>query len=327
MHMSIWKNQNRLCSHQILPPKQVLHFPLFNWIPACAGISFLGLLLFLALHTSLPSPQKPLQFYHSSQRNDLNRILVQSIQQAQETITLKTYALTDLSLLSLLKKRAEEGIIVHLYYDTKASPPLTQLEGEHFHLHPQKGKGLFHEKIWIFDEEKVFLGSTNLTPSSLRMHENMMVGLFAPNLAKALSLGRPSIFQEEGVTYYSLPQPEALEALLKTLRRAQKKISLTLFTFTHPEIAEVLAELHQKGIKISLKLDGTSARGSSRKVKEFLSNAGVYVEVTQGLELCHEKVGVIDQKIHIIGSANWTKAAFQKNKDFILILEPIRDCL
>jgi phosphatidylserine/phosphatidylglycerophosphate/cardiolipin synthase-like enzyme len=274
----------------------------------------------LALYTSLPSAQKPLQFYRSSERNDLNRVLTQSIKKAHRTITLKTYALTDLSLLSLLKKRAREGIVVDLYYDEKASPLLTQLEGEYFHLHPQKGKGLFHEKIWIFDEEKVFLGSTNLTPSSLRMHENMMVGLFAPKLAKALSEGRPPMFQEEGLTYYSLPQSEAFGALLKTLRGAQKRVSLTLFTFTHPEIAEVLRELHQKGVKISLKLDGTSARGSSQKVKEFLNNVGIHVEVTQGLELCHEKVGVIDQEVYIIGSANWTKAAFQKNKDFILII-------
>lgn len=292
----------------------------FKASPALAGLFLFGLLLFFALHVSLPSPQKPVRFYQTSQRKDLNRTLVQSIKKAKETITLKTYALTDLSLLSLLKKRAGEGVQVHLYYDAKASPKLTRLGEENFHLHPQKGKGLFHEKMWIFDEEVVFLGSTNLTPSSLKMHENMMVGLYSPELAKALARGRPEGFQGWSFDYYSLPHPEGLEALLETLRSAKKEIKLTLFTFTHPEIAAVLVELHQKGIKISLKLDGTTARGASRNIKEFLENAGIKVEVSRGLELCHEKWGVIDQKTHIIGSANWTKAAFQKNKDFLLII-------
>lgn len=292
----------------------------FDKSPALAGLFLFGLLLFFALHASLPSPQKPVQFYQTSQRKDLNRTLVQSIKKARETITLKTYALTDLSLLSLLKKRAQEEVQVHLYYDAKASPQLTRLEEENFHLHPQKGKGLFHEKIWIFDEEVVFLGSTNLTPSSLKMHENMMVGLYAPKLAKALAGGRPDGFQGRGFDYYSLPHPEGFNALLETLRSAQKEVKLTLFTFTHSEIAETLVKLHQKGVRISLKLDGTTARGASRKVKEFLEKEGVKVEISRGPELCHEKWGVIDQKTHIIGSANWTRAAFQKNKDFLLIL-------
>lgn len=292
----------------------------FNKSPALAGLFLFILILFYSLYIPLPSSKKPIRFYSSRQRNDLNRTLKQSIKKAQKTITLHTYALTDLSLLSLLKRKEEEGVEVHLYYDEKASPPLTRLENKNFHLYPQKGKGLFHEKIWIFDEEVVFLGSANLTPSSLRMHENMMVGLYNPELAKKLLKDRPEEYHEITFDYYSLPHPEALEALLEALRKAKKDIYLTLFTFTHPEIAQVLVELHQKGVKISLKLDGTTARGASRKVKEFLEKEGVQVEMSKGLHLCHYKWGIIDGKTHIIGSANWTKAAFQKNKDFILIL-------
>lgn len=291
-----------------------------KWIPALAGIFLFSLILYLSLSVALPTSRSPIKLYSSQQRNDLNRTLVQAVKQARQTITLKTYALTDRSLLSLLKKRAREGLSVHLYYDEKASPKLTHLEEERFHLYPQKGKGLFHEKIWIFDEETVFLGSTNLTPSSLRMHDNMMIGLYAPELAQELSRGRPDTFLREGLQYFSLPHPEALSVLIETLRGAKREIKLTLFTFTHPALAEVLSELHHKGIKIALTLDGTTARGASLKVKEFLEMEGVPVRASRGLELSHTKWGIIDGHTHLIGSANWTKAAFQKNKDFLLII-------
>lgn len=291
-----------------------------KWIPTLAGIFLFSLILYVSLSVTFPTSLRPIQLYSSQQRNDLNQTLVQSVKKARQSITLKTYALTDRSLLSLLKKRAREGLSVHLYYDEKASPKLTHLAKEGIHLHPQKGKGLFHEKIWIFDEETVFLGSTNLTPSSLRMHDNMMVGLYAPKFAQALSLGRPDSFTTETFQYFSLPHPEALAALIETLRGAKQEVKLTLFTFTHPTLAEVLAELHQRGVNISLLLDGTSARGASRKVKGFLEDNGVQVRASRGLELSHTKWGIIDGRTHLIGSANWTKAAFQKNEDFLLII-------
>ncbi len=293
-------------------------------ISALAGIALFIFLLVYSLSIPLPTPKKPIYFYNSEDRVDLSRTLFAAIKKAQSSITLHTYALTDRSLLSLLKKRGREGVTIHLYYDKKASPSLESLKEENFHFHPIKGRGLIHEKIWIIDKKLLFLGSTNLTPSSLKMHDNLMVGLYAPSIAEKLSEGRPSEIKfmvgNASCHYFSLPSESALQTLLSALDKGEKEVSLSLFTFTHPLLIDKLVELHKKGVKISLKLDGTTARGASLKAKEILEKEGISVKKSFGTQLLHHKWGVIDQKTHILGSANWTKAAFNKNKDFILII-------
>lgn len=293
--------------------------------PVLAGLFIFIFLLVYSLYIPLPTPKNPIVFYNSEKRIDLNRTLKKNIHKARKSIILHTYSFTDTSLLTLLKKRASEGITIDLYYDKKASPSLDSLKKKNFHLHPIQGKGLIHEKIWIFDETLLFLGSTNLTPSSLKMHDNLMVGLYAPTFAEKLSRGRPEeihLETEKGALhYYSLPSNSAFQALLKALDQAKKEVSLSLFTFTHPIIAEKLIELHRKGIKITLKLDGTTARGASKNVKKLLETEGIKVLASQGLQLFHHKWAIIDQKTHILGSANWTKSAFNKNNDLILIID------
>ena len=286
---------------------------------------FLSLFLIIySLHISLPCLKKPLLFYNSEKGKDLNLLLKKAIASAQMSIILRTYGLTDPVILSLLKKKAQQGISISLYYDQRANPDLAHLNERHFHFYPMKGKGLIHEKIWIIDETLVFIGSANVTPSSLRMHENLMVGMHAPFLAKTLAKKRPSALHislgEHQIHYYSLPSQDGLNAVLTTLDQAKKKVSLSFFTFTHPLIGEKLIELYKKGIKIDIKLDKGSAEGSSKKIKDTLESQGISIQTSQGIQLFHHKWAIIDKKTHIIGSANWTRAAFDKNQDLILII-------
>ncbi|MCB1107244.1 MAG: DUF1669 domain-containing protein, partial [Chlamydiia bacterium] len=129
-----------------------------------------SLLTFYLLYVPLPSPKKPYYLYSTDQRDHLKEVLKKAIGKSQTSITLHTYALTDVGILSLLKKKAKEGVTIHLFYHKKASPELHLLEEKRLHFHPIQERGLMHEKIWIIDEKLLFLGSTNLTPSSLQMH-------------------------------------------------------------------------------------------------------------------------------------------------------------
>ena len=293
----------------------------FSFVPAVlAGLFF----LLYTLHISLPTSKKPYRLYSTDQGDDLKEVLKKSIRRSRESITLHTYAVTDLGILSLLKKKAQEGVEIHLTYHQKTSPNLHLLEEKNFYFHPVQEKGLMHEKIWIIDKELLFLGSTNLTPSSLKIHTNLMVGLYAPSLAKTLSSTRPSKITgrigDRDLLYFSLPSQEALKTLLSTLDQAKKVVKISLFTFTHPLLVEKLIKLHERGIQVFVTLDGTTAQGASKEAKKRLEEAHVRVKVSTGRALFHHKSAEIDNKIFIIGSANWTKSAFNKNRDFILFI-------
>lgn len=288
----------------------------------------IGLFLIIyCLHTPFPSSKSKIKVYSTHNHNDLHLLLTQAIKKAKKSLYLKTYALTDSAIISLLKKKSEDGVKVHLYYHKNVSPKLECLKRPNFYLHPIQEKGLMHEKIWIIDEKFVFLGSANITYSSLKMHENCVVGIFSPELAHQLITNRPEKInmkiENHDFEFYSLPNKNALIVLLDRINKAKSKISVSLFTFTHPLLVKKLIEMHQKGLKVSVTVDGYTAQGASRIALNQLKKAGVRTYCTHGPQLYHHKWALIDEDTLILGSANWTKAAFTKNKDFILILHPL----
>ena len=79
----------------------------FKLGPILAGIFLFFFLLIYSLYVPLPSPDNPLIFYNSEKRIDLNQVLKKTIYEAKQSITLHTYSLTDLTILSILKKKGK----------------------------------------------------------------------------------------------------------------------------------------------------------------------------------------------------------------------------
>lgn len=282
-------------------------------------------LVFYATYFPLPTEKTPVRFYSTHLREDLRLIVLKALKTAKQSIHVHTYALTDPHVLSLLMEKAKEGLEVHVTYHRKNTPRLEKLP--HIHLHPEKGRGLMHTKWIVVDEKLALLGTANLTSSSLMMHENFLVGFYAPEFAKALV--SPSFYQGtvglSDLTFYLLPDTRALPHLIEVLEDAQKKIHLAMFTFTHPQIVEKLIELHERGVEVEVTLDQMGARGASKKASNALQAAGVPVRISQGMPLFHHKWALIDETTLVLGSANWTRAAFKKNKDYILFIKDVNN--
>lgn len=280
-------------------------------------------LVFYATNFSLPTEKDPIQFYSTHLRDDLRLITLKTIEKAEKSIHVYTYALTDPDVLSALIKKARSGVSVHITYHQKNTPKLKSLP--YLHLHPKTGSGLMHAKWMIIDETLILLGTANLTSSSLTMHENFLMGLHAPDFAKNLII--PSSYQgsigNQILTFYWLPDQAGLDYLLARLNEATKTVNIALFTLTHPIIVKKLTDLHNRGVSIRLILDQSVARGASKKAANTLLKTGISVGINQGLPLFHHKWALIDTSTFVLGSANWTQAAFKKNKDFILFLSPL----
>jgi phosphatidylserine/phosphatidylglycerophosphate/cardiolipin synthase-like enzyme len=183
-----------------------------------------------------------------------------------------------------------------------------------------------HRKIVVIDRSQVFLGSANLTTQSLKMHDNLVVGLYHTELARFLkNCPAPSfsfsIGKQEGELWL-LPDTSgaALQRVVKLINAAQKKIFLAIFTLTHPTLTEALIAAHQRGVDVRIAIDFYTARGASLKALKQLEEAGIPFYSSQGHELLHHKWAWIDSSTLIFGSANWTQAAFTHNEDCFMIL-------
>jgi len=48
-----------------------------------------------------------------------------------------------------------------------------------------------HQKIIVIDHKMVFIGSANMTPTSLRMHDNLVAGFVSEPIAQFLEKHKP----------------------------------------------------------------------------------------------------------------------------------------
>lgn len=275
-------------------------------------------LTYAALHPSLPSLKNPLVFYSNQHRQDFRLTLLRAIETARTSIHIAIYSITDLKIIEKLHQKALQGISVTVLIDPKAgSLPLPAP----IQCRAEKGRGLMHRKIVVIDSSLVFLGSANLTPSSLLFHDNLSLGFYNPPLAHFLTHETTGTFTSPPFELFLLPHPGALPKLLQQLNSAEHSITCAMFTLTHPELTQALIAAHLRGVRVQVFLDYYAARGAGKKAALALQSSGIPVKLSQGMQLMHHKWALIDNKTLILGSTNWTKAAFTKNRDSLLFLE------
>ncbi|MFQ5728882.1 MAG: phosphatidylserine/phosphatidylglycerophosphate/cardiolipin synthase family protein [Waddliaceae bacterium] len=284
----------------------------------------------------IPQPGAPAELYSTQTRDDLKLTFSQAINEAENSVLLIIYSLKDSKIIQALKKKSEERINVEVICDTEASRGVARKLGSKVKTSLCKGKGLMHQKILVIDNKKVWIGSANMTPTSLRWHNNLVTGLQSPKLAANIK-EKAHIMIEEGrvrpvttedfnvgdqkAEMWFLPDnPTGAYRIRQLFRTAQKTIRIAMFTWTRLDFADDIVKAQKRGLDIQVAIDAQSGGGVSAKVVERLQNGGVPVRLSKGGPLLHYKFMVIDDRILVNGSANWTKAAFTQNDDCFIIL-------
>ena len=126
------------------------------------------------------------------------------------------------------------------------------------------------------------------------------------------------LFADETNVYFS-PKGGCQKAILYELNKAQKNIDVAMYYFTSREIAQELVNAKNRGAKVRLLLDKSQETQDYSKSR-YLINKGFEVKYYTGQGLMHNKFVVIDDKVLITGSFNWTPTADWTNEENLLIL-------
>ena len=260
--------------------------------------------------------------------------MLAAIREATSSIHLVMFGLSDRSIINALAHKMRQQVPTSVYFDPNGSPKYLLKVLQAADVHPVQNRGLMHQKILILDQEMVFLGSANMTPTSLKMHDNMVIGLRSRKIAQFLKDHPPythgylqTTVGGQHVEIWLLPDPRghALTDLRKKIRAASRSIKIALFTFTHPALVEEIIDAHKRGVRVSVVVDQHSGLGASTQAIENLKSAGVPIRLSRGVQLLHHKFIYIDDQTLLTGSANWTKAAFYKNSDCFITLHHLND--
>jgi len=155
--------------------------------------------------------------------------------------------------------------------------------------------------------------------------------LFFPDAA-ALAVGGGETKRSRGHYLYReilykecLKEEASLATLIRTLESAQHTIDLCLFVVNSHQLTNaVLGHLSKKkGFRVRLVVDESCVASAGSSVPKFRSK-GAFVRspaaaTTSDGYLMHHKFVVIDNRLLITGSFNWTMQAIMGNKENLII--------
>ncbi|MCP9917385.1 phospholipase D-like domain-containing protein [Cyanobium sp. ATX 6F1] len=242
------------------------------------------------------------------------------------------------------------------------------------------GSGLMHHKFLIADGHVLVTGSANFTPScihgdpdapSTRGNVNHLLRIESAPLARVFTgefrrmwgdgpLGQPDshfgLGKQEGAIQRVNVQGTAvdvlfaphrredprngLQVLAQVLDQANAQIDLALFVFSAQNLADTLAKLRARGVRLRLLADPGFAHRSFSEVLDLLGVSlpdrrcaieadnqawtsaveTVGVPRLAGGDKLHHKFAVIDRRTVITGSFNWSPAAAHGNDETLLLI-------
>jgi len=119
---------------------------------------------------------------------------------------------------------------------------------------------------------------------------------------------------------YFSPGKECLNGIISTLESAKKSIKICVFTISDNRIAETIRKMFEKGIDVKIISDNDKRFDKGADVI-YLAKLGIPTRIDETKAHMHHKYAVIDDKISITGSYNWTRSAEKYNYENVIITD------
>ena len=204
---------------------------------------------------------------------------------------------------------------------------------------------IMHHKFFVIDDTRVWTGSANLSDAGTGgYHANAVLAVQSARVAalysaefeglraraahqdtsEASKLGQLIGVADGKVNVLFTPRHDPVESGVRPLlASARETIDVAVFFLTHKQVVADLIAAHQRGVRIRIIVDATSAKNGYTK-HELLRSAGVPTKIENWGGKMHAKAAAIDGQFLIAGSMNWTSAGQGVNDENTLLVRSER---
>lgn len=279
----------------------------------------------------------------------LDEVLADDIERAKSTVSVAAYELDLESVSDALVAAHKGGVQVRLVTDTDNvdERALRQLVRAGIPVVEDERGAIMHNKFVIIDGDVVWTGSWNLTENGTYRNNNNAVRIVSAALAEnyitefeemfvdhAFGPGSPSdtphpelvitsprTGERVRIENYFAPEDNVQDRILELVEGAEESIRFMAFSFTDDNLGEAVKQQAKAGIEVQGVFE---ARGSDTAYSEYgrLSRARPPLDVvTDGNPyILHHKVFIVDDKVVILGSFNFSESANESNDENVLII-------
>jgi len=202
-------------------------------------------------------------------------------------------------------------------------------------------EGLMHNKFIIIDGQEVWTGSVNYTTTDMYFNNNNLLYIRSEDLAANYTQEFEEMFLGDhfgddvqsdtpypivkiaglAVENYFSPDDGAAQAVIDHLAQARTSIEFLAFSFTSDPIAAAMLDAVQRGVTVSGVMEEAQVNSNTGSEYENLRLGGADVRLDGNRRNMHHKVMIIDDRIVVTGSYNFTASAENRNDENLLIIE------
>ena len=123
--------------------------------------------------------------------------------------------------------------------------------------------------------------------------------------------------------FYMMPyeQKEAIADLIASIGSAHSNIDIAIYSFTNKEIAKALREASIRGVRVNIIYDSSQKKSETSTISYLEKFENIKTCLLEGRPsknkkyngLMHQKLIIVDDSLIGLGSANWSKNAFENN--------------
>ena len=270
-------------------------------------------------------------------KHDCEATIIENINNAEKSVNCAFYDLDLNDLISAIAKKSNSAdvkiIIDAENYDG-------QIKGNGIKIAKTNAK--MHNKFCVIDNNLVLTGSTNPTNNDAHKNNNNLVIMNSEYIAEnyedefnelwnGIYSGGNNIKYNKlhtpigQIENYFCPEDCALEnngglyRIIELIRNAESSVKIASFSFTHEELADELLKADIEGIDVSVLMERRQ-RNVQNSQYARLKDFGLNIKVDNNKNNMHHKFIVIDDKIVITGSPNFSFSGFNRNDENMLII-------
>jgi len=205
-----------------------------------------------------------------------------------------------------------------------------------------KGDGrsaLMHNKFWIFDEQTVWTGSTNITKNGIFKQNNNVIVIHSKKVAQIYEREfdemwngefgprSPSTLDKQSAKVNGSPiqvlfasEDGVIGNIIPYVENAQSSIRFMAFSFTDYPLAKAMIDRANVGVDVAGVFEKVGSETEYAELRT-LHCAGVPVRQDGNPSFLHHKVIVVDDRYVITGSLNFSTNAEESNDENVIIVD------
>jgi phosphatidylserine/phosphatidylglycerophosphate/cardiolipin synthase-like enzyme len=198
--------------------------------------------------------------------------------------------------------------------------------------------GLQHAKFMLVDELTLATGSNNWSSTGTSINEESTIvirSVAADPLLGGFACHFEAIWEADHPAAAACSTPEAkftpssapIKMLEEELRRSQKTIDVLMHHLAFDDLVKELAKAAERGVRVRVIVNVADRAEHTGSAWDRLIAAGGTIRYKQHdpaqFQLMHHKLAIVDDRVVINGSGNWSGSAFFKNfENFVRYRDP-----